>query len=62
MVSVRVSPATITTGARDIDHIGSAHGDAELELLKTAARRGASRADGRRIRSPATIAERHGLS
>jgi hypothetical protein len=38
-------------GARDIEHIGSAHGDAELELLKTAARRGAFRADRRRIRA-----------
>jgi hypothetical protein len=47
-------------GARDIEHIGSAHGDAELELLKTAARRLPC---GRETYpSPATIAERHGLS
>jgi hypothetical protein len=47
-------------GSRDIEHIGSAHGDAEL--LKAAARRGASRADGETYPSPAAIAERHGLS
>jgi hypothetical protein len=48
-------------GSRDIEHIGSAHGDAELELLKATARRGASRADGETYPSPAAIAERHGL-
>ena len=47
-------------GSRDIEHIGSAHGDAELELLKAAARR--LPCGRERYPSPATIAGRHGLS